>query len=82
LPQHAELSPCNEYFGWYTGTYDQSPPPAVLRVTGSDVSGLAPANHIFRRAGVPLLQGVNQVEVVARDASGAAIAVGRVSGSR
>jgi beta-galactosidase len=23
LPQHADLSAYNEYFGWYTGTYDQ-----------------------------------------------------------
>ena len=57
-------------------------PRSILRVNGSDVSELASPTHIFRWAGVALLQGVNQVEVVAKDANGAAIATDRVSWSR
>jgi len=57
-------------------------PRASLHVNGSDVSELASSNHIFRAAGVPLLQGVNQVEVVGRDAGSAAITMDRVSWSR
>jgi len=57
-------------------------PRAILRVNGSLVSELESPTHIFRWPGVPLLQGVNQVEVVARDANGAAIAMDRVSWSR
>jgi beta-galactosidase len=57
-------------------------PRAVLRVNGADVSELASPNHIFRWAAVPLGVGTNQVEIVAKDATGAAIATDQVSWSR